>query len=171
MNVFKIWQGYRDLGLSYGLPVYFVDFGIGVSLTARDIATRLFTLGLQKGNWVVLRGSPVGEKGCGVLVEGLKHLGFKVEIEDEGAFGQPGWFSSVDRWIIWYKENSKYNYNALRARQDMLIYKGEDVLSFLTNVKDSQAILAVIVKDKKAVWDIVRAYGEVRVYENKEDNS
>jgi len=171
VNVFKIHQGYRDLGISYGLPVYYVDFGVGVSYNPEQVANRLLTLGLQKGNWVVLRGSPVGEKGCGVLVSGLKHLGFKVEIEDEGAFGCPGWFPQVDRWILWYRDNTTFNYHALRARQDMLIYKGEDVLGFLTKTKDVQALRAVVVKDKKEVWDIINNQGEVRIYEDSKDNS
>lgn len=168
MNIFKVHQGYREIGLGYGLPVYFVDFGVGLSLKAQQVADRLFALGLQKNEWIVLRNGPVGENGCGVLVSGLKRLGFKVEVEDEGAFGCPGWFPQVDRWLIWYRENSNFNYHALRARQDMLIYKGEDVLSFLTNVKDVQALKAVMVKDRKEVWDIVRGQGEVRVYEDKE---
>jgi hypothetical protein len=169
MNIFRIHQGYRDLGISYGLPVYFVDFGVGVNYNPEQVANRLFTLGLQKGEWVVLRNSPVGERGCGVLISGLKHLGFKVEIEDEGAFGCPGWFPQADRWILWYKEGSSFNYHALRPRQDLLIYKGEDVLSFLTNTKDVQALRAVMVKDRMEVWDTVRGHGEVRVYQKKEE--
>ena len=170
MNIFRIWQGYRDLGISYGLPVYFVDFGFGVSLQPADVGDRLLTLGLQRGEWVVLRNDSVGERGCGTLVSGLKHLGIKVEAEDSGAFGCPGWFPQVDRWIIWYKEDTKFNFGALRARQDMLIYKGDDPLTFLTKTKDVQALRAVIVKDKKAVWDMVKGK-EVRVYEDNKDNN
>jgi hypothetical protein len=91
-----------------------------------------------------------------------------VEVEDSGAFGCPGWFPQADRWIIWYKEGSSFNYHAMRPRQDMLIYKGGDVLSFLANTKDVQALRAVIVKDRKEVWDIVRGTGEIRVYEDAE---
>jgi len=171
MNVFQIHQGYRDLGIGFGLPVYFVDFGVGLSLNPEQTANRLFTLGLQKGEWVVLRGSPVGERGCGVLVSGLKHLGFKVEVEDEGAFGCPAWFPQADRWIIWYRAVSTFNYHALRARQDLLIFKGEDVLGFLANTKDIQALRAVMVKNRIEVWDVIRGQGEVRVYEDNQDNS
>lgn len=166
MNVFKIYQGYRDLGLGYGLPVYFVDFGVGLNLNPEQTYQRLVTLGIQKGEWVVLRNSPVGERGSGVLVSGLKKLSFRVEVEDEGAFGCPGWFPQADRWIIWYKETSTFNYHAMRPRQDMLIYKGDDILSFLTNTKDVQALRAVMVKDRMEVWDTVRGKGEIRVYQN-----
>lgn len=171
MNIFRIHQGYRELGISYGLPVYYVDCGIGVNYQPKEIAERLFTLGLQKGDWIVLRGDPVGERGCGVFVSGCKQLGFKVEIEDSGAFGCPGWFPQADRWIIWYKEDSKFNYGALRPRQDLLVYKGEDVLGFITKTKDVQVLRAVVVKDKKEVWNLVRTKGEIRVYENNEDSN
>jgi len=144
---------------------------VGVSLNPKEVADRLLTLGLQKGNWVVLRGSPVGERGCGVLVSGLKQLGYRVEVEDEGAFGCPGWFPQSDRWILWYRDPTSFNFGALRPRQDMLIYKGDDVLGFLTKTKDVQALRAIIVKDKKEVWNIVKSQGEVRVYEDSEDNS
>jgi hypothetical protein len=166
MNIFRVHQGYRELGISYGLPVFFVDCGVGMSLTPKDVADRLIILGLQKGDWIVLRGDPVGEKGCGVFVSGSKQLGFRIEVEDNGAFGCPGWFPQADRWILWYRKDSPYNYGALRARQDMLIYRGDDVPGFILATKDVQALKAVIVKDKKEVWDIVRNKGEIRVYED-----
>ena len=163
MNIFRIHQGYRDIGINYGLPVFFVDFGIGVNYEPVEIARRLFTLGLKKGGWVTLRQNSVGERGCGVLVSGLKQLGIKVEIEDEGLYGTPGWFPQVDRWIIWYSKTSKFNYGALRPRQDILIYEGEDVLGFLSATSQEQALLAIIVKDRKEVWELVKDK-EIRVY-------
>lgn len=168
MNIFKIHQGYRDLGISYGLPVYYVDCGVGINLTPAEVAKRLFALGCQKGDWVVLRGDPVGERGMGTFVQGSKtgQIGLRIEAEDNGDFGVPGWFPSVDRWIIWYKEGSKFNYHAMRPRQDMLIYKGPDILGFITATKDVQALLAIVVPKKEEVWDLVRGKG-IRVYEDK----
>jgi len=128
----------------------------------------LFTLGLQKGNWVVLRNDPVGERGCGVLVMGLKQLGVRVEVEDNGLYGTPGWFPQVDRWIIWYHQNSKFNYGALRPRQDMLIYRGDDIVGFLEETDKLEILRAIITEDRKEVWDLVRTR-EVRVYEKKGD--
>jgi len=163
MNVFQIWQGYRDIGINYGLPVFYVDFGIGVNYGAEDIARRLFTIGLRKDRWVTLRNNPVGERGCGVLVSGLKQLGIKIEVEDEGLYGTPGWFPSVDRWIMWYRESSKFNYGALRPRQDILIYKGDDIVGFLADTEKWDMLRAVVVKDKKEVWELIKDK-EVRIY-------
>lgn len=106
----------------------------------------------------------MGEKGCGVLVSGLKQLGVKIEVEDEGLFGTPGWFPQVDRWDVLYKEDSKFNYGAMRPRQDLLIYKGSDIVGFLSKTEDIQVLKAVVVKDRNEVWDIVKNW-EVRVYE------
>jgi len=164
MNIFKIHQAYRELGINYGLPTYFVDFGIGVNYQPAEVAQRLLTLGLKKGGWVTFRNNPVGERGCGVLVSGLKQLGYKIEVEDSGIYGTPGWFPSVDRWIIWWSKTSKFNYGALRPRQDMLIYRGDDIVGFLGDTEDCQALRAVIVKDRKEIWELVRDK-EIRVYE------
>jgi len=167
MNVFKIHQGYRDIGINYGLPVFYVDFGIGVSYDAEEIARRLFTLGLRRGRWVTLRNNPMGERGCGVLVGGLKQLGVRVEAEDEGLQGAPGWFPQVDRWIIWYREGSKFNYGVLRPRQDLIMYRGDDVVGFLADTEKWSVLRGIIVKDKAEVWNLIKDY-EVRIYENKD---
>jgi len=163
MNVFKIHQSYRDIGINYGLPIFYVDFGIGIGYQAEDIARRLFTLGLKRDRWVCLRNNPVGERGCGVLVSGLKQLGVRVEAEDEGLHGTPGWFPQVDRWIIWYQKDSKFNYGALRPRQDILAYKGEAIVGFLANTDKWDILRAVIVKDRSEVWGLIKDK-EVRIY-------
>lgn len=164
MNIFKIHQGYRDIGISYGLPVFYVDAGMGVNYDPLEIIKRLGAMGLRRGGWVVIRNNPVGERGCGVLVSGLKQVGCRVEVEDNGMNGTPGWYPQADRWIVEYKENSKFNYGALRPRQDMLIYRGEDVVGFLSKTRDVQGLRAIVVKDKNPIWDLIKGF-EVRVYE------
>ena len=166
MQVFKIHSGYRDIGINYGLPVFYVDFGVGVNYNAEDIAKRLYAIGLKKGRWVTLRNNPVGERGCGILVSGLKQLGVRIECEDEGLHGDPGWFPQVDRWIIWYKEGSKFNYGALRPRQDILMYKGNDIVGFLADTEKWDMLRGIIVKDRNEVWETIKDYG-IRVYEDK----
>jgi hypothetical protein len=166
MNVFKIHQDYRDVGINYGLPVFYVDFGVGMSLSPEETARRLWTLGLRKGRWVILRNNPIGEKGCGVFVMGLKKLGVRVEVEDGGLFGTPGWFPQVDRWIVWYKENAKFNYGALRPRQDMLMYKGGDIVGFLSETEKWDVLRGIVVPEREDwIWEIIKDK-EVRVYED-----
>ena len=145
------------------MPVYFVDFGVGVGYEPAEIARRLLTMGLKKGGWVTLRNNPVSERGCGVLVGGLRQLGIRIEIEDDGVYGTPGWFPQADRWIIWWHPKSKFNYGALRPRQDILIYKGDDIIGFLSATEEEQVLRAVVVKDSKEVWEIIKDK-EVRVY-------
>lgn len=155
------------MGINYGLSVFYVDFGIGVGYNAEEIARRLFSQGLKKGGWVTLRNNPVGEKGCGILVSGLKQLGIKLEVEDEGIYGTPGWFPQVDRWILWYRTASKFNYGALRPRQDIIAYKGNDIVGFLADTDKWDVLRAVIVEadDKDKVWQCIKDK-EVRVYVN-----
>ena len=146
--------------------MFFVDIGPGVNYSNEDIVKRLGTLGLRKGGWVVLRNNPVSEKGCGVLVTGLKYVGVRIEVEDDGMKGTPGWFPSADRWLVDYREPTNFNFGSLRARQDILVYKGEDVVGFLGKTSKLQCLRAVIVKDRSSVWDIIKDY-EVRVYEDE----
>jgi len=165
MQVFKIWQGYRDIGINYGLPVFYVDFGVGMNLSPEDIAKRAWTIGLRKNRWITFRNNPVGERGCGILTSGLKQLGVRVEAEDDGSHGTPGWYPQVDRWIIWYHEGSKFNFGAMRPRQDMLMYKGDDIVGFLSETEKWDALRGIIVPIREHIWDLIKDY-EVRVYED-----
>ena len=164
MNVFRAYRGYRRFGLNYGLPVFFVDFGVGVSYTPTDLIRKLVGIGLDKGSWVVVRNS-LGERGIGDFVEGLKYIGTRVEVEGNGTYKTPGWFPMVDRWIVYYREGGVFNYGALRARQDMLICEDEVDLE---KTEKLLALRVLIVDDPEAVWDRVKDK-EVRVYKEKGD--
>lgn len=164
MNVFKVHKGYRKFGLNYGLPVFHVDMGFGVNYDPTEVIKKLMDMDLKEGSWVVVRNNPLKEKGIGVLVQGLKYIRMKVEIEDDGTSLAPGWFPQVDRWIIEYK-GDLFNYMALRPRQDMLTYRGNDIDKFLEETKDVQALRVLVVKDEDEVWDKVKDYN-VRVYRN-----
>jgi hypothetical protein len=165
MHIFKIHKGYREIGLNYGLPVIFVDFGIGLNYNSYDTVEKIISMGPTKGGWVVLRNNPLGEAGCGVLVSYLKKIGLRVELEDEGLLGSPNWFFEVDHWIEWWSPNIKFNLGGLRLRQDLLMYKGNDIEKFLTSTDGFQVSRAIIVKDKKLVWELVKDR-DVRVYED-----
>ncbi len=163
MNVFKVYRGYREFGFNYGLPVFFVECGPGVNYDPVEVMKKMIDLGLKKGSWVVIKNG-MEEKGVGVLVEGLKQVGCKVEVEANGFDKAPGWFPKVDRWIVEYVDRNSFNYGALR-RIDILFYKGGDVIGFLEKTKDLQATKAII-GDKEKLWDSIKD-SEVRIYEEK----
>jgi len=161
MNIFKIWRGYRKFGISYGLPFFFVDTGPGVSYDPMKVIEKLRDLGLDTDMWVAIRGNALREQGMGTLVTGLKYCKVKIEVEENGTNLAPGWFPQVDRWLVDWIENSAFNYKALRPRQDLLIYKGEDIYKFLEKSKNCQALRVVITNED--VWDAIKNYN-IRVY-------
>jgi len=144
VNIFKLHRGYRGVGINFGLPVFYVDCGPGVA-------------------WVVIRNNPLEEKGIGILVEGLKYVRVKVEVECSGSSRCPGWFPKVDRWMVDWVEGGIFNYGSLRNRQDMLIYKGSRVEDFIEKTEDLQALRVVIAEDIYKVWDLVKDH-DIRVY-------
>jgi len=164
MNIFRIHQGYRIVGIGYGLPVFYVDCGSGVSYKPEEVIGKLRKLGLDVGGWVVIRNNPVNEKDMGVLVRGLKSVKVKVEVEDDGKGGTPGWFPEADRWVVDWIINNKFNYGALRPRQDMLICRNGNIENFLEETKTHIPLRAVMVDDRDKVWDMVKDCKEVRVY-------
>lgn len=166
MKVFKIHQGYRRLGLGYGLPVFYVDLGFAITLTPEGVMEKLGEIGLATERWVVIRNNPLKEKGVGVLVSGLKFSKIKVELEVDGNDTTPGWFPDVDRWIVNWRPDGKFNYKALRPRQDILMGSQQDLRLFLSETRDLLALKAVVVDEPKEVWDLVKKY-DVRVYEKE----
>lgn len=165
MNIFKVYRGYRDIGLNYGLPVFYVVVGMAQSYDPLDLIKKLAGMGLRKERWVVIKNNPVGERGCGVFVQGLKRVGCKVEIEDDGSQGTPGWFPLVDRWTIYWKDN-KFNYGSLRHHQDLLIYDGDNIPYFLEKTKDFTVYKAILTDDRGKVWDLVKDM-DIRVYKRQ----
>lgn len=168
MNVFKMHRGYREIGVGYGLPVFYVDVGFGVKYDPADLIKRLAVMGLNVGSWVVIRNNPLKEQGIGLFVEGLKACKVKVEMEDDGSQVAPGWFPKVDRWMVWWRDNFTFNYGALRPRQDMLIYEGEDIEGFLIKSKDFPPLKAVVTNED--IFDRIKDF-EVRVYAKRDSSS
>lgn len=165
MNIFKIWKRYRDFGLSYGLPAYYIDCGPGVSYDPLEVVKKLVSEGLKKESLVVIRDG-MRERGVGTLVSCLSQMGVKVEVEADGKDVTPGWFPQVYRWIVRYVKNNVFNYGALRRGQDMLIYQGGSIEDFLDTTKNFQSLRVVVVEDKDGIWDKVKNEN-VRVYESK----
>jgi len=164
MRVLKIWRGYRKIGPSCGLPSFFVDFGFGLSLTPEDLLTKLDREHLFLGATIVLRNSPVKEKGVGILVEGLKSVNLRVEVEESGRTKDPLWFPKVDRWLVDWVKDSEFNLNAMRARQDLLLCRDINKLDeFIESTSKLRCLLGVISDNPESIWDKVKNT-EVRVY-------
>lgn len=168
MQILGLHRGYRKVGANYGLPVFYVDVGLGVSYQPEELLRKLVTKGLKERAWVVFRNNASRERGIATVVGGLKFLKVNVEFEDDGRGRTPGWFPQVDRWLVKYVEDNAFNYGALRHRVDMLLYDGEDVSLFLEKTKDSQALRGVVAHDVDSIWETVKDHS-IRVYEREEE--
>ena len=161
MNITGVSHGYRKFGINYGLPVYYIDIGIGESLKAEAVLYRVGQLGIQPNRWITIRNNPLGQSGLVVLIQGAKAVRCRVEIEEDGTKPDPVWYSDVDRWIVKYIKNPKFNYGALRPRQD-IIYCGDDEIEELLALK-TMGLRAVLTNNIEAIWDKVKDK-DIRVY-------
>ena len=168
MNVFRIHRGYRKIGPSYGLPVFYVDMGPGLSLSVEDILMKLEKMGLFLGSMIVFRGNPLREKGMGILVEGLKSINLRVEIEEDSTRRDPLWFPKVDRWVVDWVEKPEFNYGVLRPRQDLLLCRNGKVDEFLKETNKIGCLKGLIADSIEEVWEKVKDY-DVRVFEKEEE--
>ncbi|KKL77467.1 hypothetical protein LCGC14_2034620 [marine sediment metagenome] len=163
MNVFKIHSGIRKVGYGYGMPVWFVDCGLGVNYTPEDLLRKLATMGLKEKDWVVIRGG-TKEKGVGTFVDALGYVHCKVEVEARGSNQTPGWFNKADRWTVYWDGNKAFNFTALRKGQDILIVESEELDEFLTELGGNDLIDKGLILNGQVDLDKVMKY-KVRVYE------
>jgi len=169
MHIFRIGREYRRIGIGYGLPFFSVECGLGVTYTPDALMEKMVGEGCDVGSWVVIKNG-LSEVGCGVFVDGLKFCHCKVEIDEDGSHKDPLWLPKVDRWLVWWKEDNKFNYSALRPRQDLIIYEGDDIEGFIKYTEKLPCLKAITVKEPDKVWDLVKKY-EIRVYRRENGNS
>jgi len=168
MNVFKVHRGIRDVGISYGLPVFFIDFGPGLSLEPEGVIEKMLGLGFLPSTWVILRNNPLKQKGLVVLVKGIIACKGVIEIEDDGTNNSPAWFTDVTRWMVYWRPDITFNLGALRNKQDMVLLQSNrynELDKYLLDTYDLACLKAVIVNEdkKQEAFDRVKDYG-VRIY-------
>ncbi len=165
MNLFSITQDYRMVGPNYGLPMWFIDFGSGISLEPVKLIERLYKTGLKEDAWVCIR-KGLSEKGIGVFTNGLKMCRVKVEIETDNSYKVPGWFIEPDRWLVYWKGQGQFNLGSLRARQDMVVcdLRTNKLEDYLIASKVTNCYKGIVVESRKEVFNIIKDL-EVKVYE------
>ena len=164
MNVFKIYKDVRKVGQNYGMPMCFIDCGLGMNYKIEEVVGKLGKEGLKKGDWVLIRNG-MSEKGVGLLVEGLKFIGLKVEVETVSSDRTPGWFLKVDTWTVFYNGSKIFNFGALRPRQDMVISKGDRLEGMLEQVKGLSQVDKGVILDGQIDFNIL-FNNKVRVYKD-----
>lgn len=165
MNVFKIHKGIRKMGYNYGLPVWLIDCGLGVSYTPEDLLRKLATMGLKEKDWVVVRNC-LNERGIGTFIDALGYIHCKSEVEAYGRSQTPGWFNKVDRWTVYWDGSKIFNFTGLRKGQDMLIT--EDLNGMLEELGSDDLIDKGLILNGQVDLDKAMTH-RIRVYE-KETN-
>ncbi len=163
MNVIRIYEGYRKVGVNYGLPTYFVEIGPGLRLEPLELVKRLRDLGLDVDGWVVFTSGFASEKGAITLIEALKAVRVHIEAEEDGSNQIPTWFPAIDRWVIYWTGKLTFNFGALRPNRDFILCQGEDLGAFLKDTGAFQAVKAWVVEDPDKVYEVAKRYG-IRVY-------
>jgi hypothetical protein len=159
MNIFNIHKGIRDVGPNFGMPVCYVDGGLGVNYKPEEVLRKLIPLKLKRGDWIVLRRC-AEERGVGSLVDGLKYIGMNVEVESTSLSVTPTWFTRADRWTVFWKGKGSFNVGALRAGQDMLVGQGQ---AFLDELGTNDIIDKGLIANGKIDLEFIFA-NRIRVY-------
>jgi hypothetical protein len=165
MNIFSIDKEYREYGPNYGLPVINIQFGLAYSMKLEDIILSTGKLNLPSGSWVILSGKNVSHQlGLQELIKAMHFMHWLIELEETTLNPPPAWFVQVDRWILNYESNSKYNLKGLRTRTDLPLLRNLDLLDeFIKEVQPLKCLLGLLAPDPLKVWNKVNSTG-IRVY-------
>jgi hypothetical protein len=163
VNIVRIWEGYRRVGVNYGLPVHYVDIGPSIRMEPLEVVKRLRDLGLDLDRWVVFGSGFASEKGAMSLLEALRAVRIHIEVEDDGSSQTPTWFPTVDRWILYWTGKLTFNFGALRPNRDFLVCMDENIEKFLEETSNFQAVKAWVVEEPDKVYEEAKKLG-IRVY-------
>lgn len=165
MNIFQIHRGIRQVGLNYGLPVLFIDCGLGMSLKPEDVVRKLSTHNIRRGSWVTIRNG-ISEKGLGILVDAIKYVGCLVEVETETRYAAPTWFPRADRWLVHWRGGTAFNLGALRKGHDLLICSVQDMPDMLARTGEKVNYDQAVLLDAEPNFDQLWAFG-LRAYQKE----
>ena len=170
VGVEKLWEGIRVEGLNYGLPTTFIKLGPGPEYSSEELVREV--LMHTKCKWACILGKNTTQVGIGTLTKGLSSVGLYLEVEVSGEMRDPGWFNTVDRWVVDYVQEPAFNYGALRSQDTVrFIVKGEGDLNFAKGGFEELRIFAgtkyIRLLDKKLkneAFALVRRYERARLY-------
>lgn len=143
-EVKRIYEGIRTEGFNQGVLCTFVQLGTGSTYNSvDDFMAELYPL--IRTNWVCFQGEDTIRVGMGTLIQGLKELRFNVEVIYSSYLKEPGWFNSVDLWMVDYQPKSFFSYSKLRPKDSIRYKVPEEVREdFLLGISDSIGMCAAI---------------------------
>lgn len=169
IQVEKVWEGIRGIGLNYGLPVAFVKLGPGGDYATEELLGSIVSS--IRSKWVTILGENTTRVGMGTLVKGLVEVGYKVELEVSSEYREPGWFSYVDRWLVDWLPTGAFNLGALRGQDMIRIGIQEDselgtLSRVLEELKNNQATRVLLVREELVgqVFPLIRNSDRIRIF-------
>lgn len=169
MNIISIERGLRQVGLNSGTPTFFIYPGPGRRRLAEELLVELRDKGINVKMWVSFMRGSLAERDIGSLVKACKDCRLLVEVEADGSVQEPMmWFTSVDRWTVYWQQPTIFNYGALRARQDLLLFEGSmDMLGvFLKDTEKLPAVKGIVTEDPTTMFEVVKDW-PVRIYKKE----
>jgi len=133
-SISRIFQGRRLEGNNYGLPTTFIELGESIEYPKVDGLVEEIYLSSQNKR-ICIKGTDTTKVGTGSLIKSLYALGLLVELEVQGSILTPGWYRSVNNWVVDYVPRGGFTYNILR-RDDMIrfdVSKEQDLDLFLAS--------------------------------------
>lgn len=125
LDIKKIYEGIRREGLNSGIPMTFVELGLGREYPEPEALVGELIKN-SRFQWICFLGQDTTQVGMGTIVRGLHQCSQNVEIEIEAGRKDPGWIHSASRWVVDYSVDAIFNYQILRAN-DMIRIPVEDI--------------------------------------------
>lgn len=143
-EVERIYEAVREEGTNQGVITTFVRLGPGSSYSSVDEFMAELYPSLRT-TWICFCGEDTTRVGMGTLIQALKELRYSVELMYSGNLREPGWFNSVDLWMVDYLTQSFFSYNRLRPRDSVRFKVPDEVkMDFLLNASDALGMCAAV---------------------------
>ena len=108
----------RDFGMNYGVPYLHVCLSEGVG-QATDVMKDIVTS--ANPSLVFLECEPI--KGLGVVVSGLRQIGFTVETQFTPKERTYAWLNKVEYPIVRWKPNLAFNFYSITTSKGVIVFK------------------------------------------------
>lgn len=164
MKVQSVEHKYREVGISLGLPCYFVKFGPGTNLEVEDLAKKLLRMGITHNRWLIAQGDIDREQQMSTFIDAMRTFKVKTEVEvRKSLINTPPWFPKAHRWVVYWTPEITFNLGSLRPNQDMILYEGTDYDAYFKAAEEAICLKGIVAEDPHKIWETVRLL-DVRVY-------
>jgi len=132
-------------GCSFCDTVYAQNPAEGTEMGIADIVRRVRELIPFQDRWIcVTGGEPLMHEGLHDLVKALKNNGHRVEVETNGSFPPPLWFSFVDSWVPDIKCPSSGVCGVSKVNEWLSMRRKDQVKFVVSNAEDLDFVRRIL---------------------------